>query len=173
MKVAVLGAGVIGVSTAHALSMLGHEVVVIDRQQSVAQETSFANGGQISATHTTPWAAPHVPFQAFKWMFQADAPLLIKPLRWDPALWRWGLRFLANCTSRHAASPLGVSPNAMARRTHPAGFAGCTSVARSADVRRPTGSPSNAAARARSNHGWIASGLSPDASRARCSAIAG
>ncbi len=104
MKVAVLGAGVIGVSTAHALSMLGHEVVVIDRQQSVAQETSFANGGQISATHTTPWAAPHVPFQAFKWMFQADAPLLIKPLRWDPALWRWGLRFLANCTSRHAAS---------------------------------------------------------------------
>ncbi len=103
MKVAVLGAGVIGVSTAHALSTLGHEVVVIDRQHAVAEETSFANGGQISAAHTTPWAAPHVPFQAFKWMFQADAPLLFKPLRWDPALWRWGLRFLANCTSRDVA----------------------------------------------------------------------
>lgn len=103
MKVAVLGAGVIGVSTAHALSMLGHDVVVIDRQQSVAEETSFANGGQISSAHTTPWAAPHVPFQAFKWMFQADAPLLFKPLRWDPALWRWSLRFLANCTNRRAA----------------------------------------------------------------------
>lgn len=103
MKVAVLGAGVIGVSTAHALSMLGHDVVVIDRQQSVAEETSFANGGQISSAHTIPWAAPHVPYQAFKWMFQADAPLLFKPLRWDPALWRWGLRFLANCTAQHAA----------------------------------------------------------------------
>lgn len=102
MKVAVLGAGVIGVSTAQALSELGHEVVVIDRQTAPAEETSFANGGQISATHTAPWAAPQMPFQAFKWMFQADAPLLFKPLRWDPALWRWGIRFLANCTSARA-----------------------------------------------------------------------
>lgn len=98
MKVAVLGAGVIGITTAHALHTAGHEVVVVDRQDAPAEETSFANGGQISAAHTTPWAAPHMPFQAFKWMFQADAPLLIKPLRWDPALWRWGLHFLANCT---------------------------------------------------------------------------
>ncbi len=99
MKVAVLGAGVIGVTTAQALAASGHEVVVLDRRDAPAQETSFANGGQISATHTSPWAAPHMPFQAFKWMFQADAPLLFKPLRWDPALWRWGLRFLANCTA--------------------------------------------------------------------------
>lgn len=102
MKVAVLGAGVIGVATAQALSALGHDVIVIDRQPDSAEETSFANGGQISAAHTIPWAAPHMPFQAFKWMFQADAPLLIKPLRWDPALWRWGLRFLSNCTSARA-----------------------------------------------------------------------
>lgn len=99
MKVAVLGAGVIGVATAQALSALGHEVIVIDRQPDAAEETSFANGGQISAAHTAPWAAPNIPFQAFKWMFQADAPLLFKPLRWDPALWRWGLRFLTNCTT--------------------------------------------------------------------------
>lgn len=103
MKVAVLGAGVIGVTTAQALSALGHDVVVIDRQPATAEETSFANGGQISAAHTLPWAAPHMPFQAFKWMFQADAPLLFKPLRWDPALWRWGLRFLSNCTTARAA----------------------------------------------------------------------
>lgn len=99
MKVAVLGAGIIGVTTAQALSAQGHDVVVVDRQAAPAEETSFANGGQISAAHTIPWAAPHMPFQAFKWMFQPDAPLLFKPLRWDPALWRWGLRFLANCTS--------------------------------------------------------------------------
>lgn len=103
MKVAVLGAGVVGVTTAQALAAAGHEVIVIDRQGAVAQETSFANGGQISATHTSPWAAPHMPFQAFRWMFQADAPMLVKPLRWDPALWRWGLRFLAHCTNTRYA----------------------------------------------------------------------
>jgi D-amino-acid dehydrogenase len=105
MKIAVLGAGITGVTTAQALAAAGHEVVVLDRQDAAAQETSFANGGQISAVHAAPWAAPYMPLQAFKWMFQADAPLLFKPLRWDPALWRWGLRFLANCTAaRHSAN---------------------------------------------------------------------
>lgn len=103
MKVVVLGAGVVGVATAQALSAAGHDVVVLDRQATPAEETSFANGGQISAAHTIPWAAPHMPFQAFKWMFQADAPMLFKPLRWDPALWRWGIKFLANCTSEREA----------------------------------------------------------------------
>ena len=99
MKVAVLGAGVIGVTTAQALAAAGHAVTVIDRQPAAAQETSFANGGQVSACHAAPWAAPHMPFRAIKMMFQADAPLRINPLRWDPALWRWCLGFLANCTS--------------------------------------------------------------------------
>jgi D-amino-acid dehydrogenase len=99
MRVAVLGAGVIGVTTAQALAGAGHQVTVIDRQPGVARETSFANGGQISACHAAPWAAPHMPFRSFKLMFQADAPLRINPLRWDPALWGWCLRFLANCTA--------------------------------------------------------------------------
>ncbi len=99
MKVVVLGAGVVGVSTAQALAAAGHEVMVIDRQNDAAQETSFANGGQISALHTAPWATPAMPFRAFKLMFQDDAPLRINPFRWDPALWGWCLRFLANCTS--------------------------------------------------------------------------
>ena len=100
MKVVVLGAGVVGVSTAQALAAAGHQVTVIDRQPEAAQETSFANGGQISAHHTTPWATPTIPFRAFKLMFQPDAPLRINPIRWDPALWGWCLRFLANCTPR-------------------------------------------------------------------------
>lgn len=98
MYVVVLGAGVIGTTTALALAEDGHKVTVIDRQPGPALETSFANGAQISACHAKPWAAPETPWQAFKWMWQPDAPFLFRPLRWDPPLWAWGLRFLANCT---------------------------------------------------------------------------
>ncbi len=98
MHVVVLGAGVVGTTTALALAEDGHQVTVIDRQPGPALETSFANGAQISACHTKPWASPGVPWQAMKWMLQPDAPLLFRPLRWDPPLWAWGLRFLRNCT---------------------------------------------------------------------------
>jgi D-amino-acid dehydrogenase len=101
MKVAVLGAGVVGTSTAYYLAEDGHDVVVLDRQKGPGLETSFANGGQISACHAKPWAAPSIPLQAFLWTFQADAPLLFKPWRFDPALWSWGLKFLRNCTREH------------------------------------------------------------------------
>ena len=55
MKVIVIGAGVVGTSTAWYLSQAGHEVTVIDRQPGAGQETSFANGGQISVSHAEPW----------------------------------------------------------------------------------------------------------------------
>ncbi len=96
MKIIVLGAGVIGVSTAYYLAKRGHEVAVIDRQSGPGLETSFANGGQISAGFAEPWATPGTPFQALKWLGRSDAPLLFR-LRADPALWSWSLRFLANC----------------------------------------------------------------------------
>ena len=96
MRVAVLGAGVVGVTAAWYLRRDGHEVVVVDRQPAAAQETSFANGGQISVSHSEPWANPHAPLQALKWMGREDAPLLFR-LRADPALWAWSLRFLAEC----------------------------------------------------------------------------
>lgn len=102
MHVAVLGAGVVGTTTALALAEDGHQVSVIDRQPGPALETSFANGAQISACHAKPWAGPGTPWQAFKWMWQPDAPLLFKPWRWDPPLWAWGMRFLANCTTPRA-----------------------------------------------------------------------
>lgn len=98
MKVVVLGAGVVGTATAYYLAEDGHDVVVLDRQAGAGLETSFANGGQISACHAKPWAGPGVPLQAFKWTFQPDAPLLFRPWRPDPALWSWGLKFLRNCT---------------------------------------------------------------------------
>ena len=98
MKVAVLGAGVIGVAAAWYLRQDGHEVTVLDRREGPGLETSFANGGQISASHALPWAGPGVPMQALKWMLREDAPLLFR-LRADPAQWSWGLKFLRECTA--------------------------------------------------------------------------
>jgi D-amino-acid dehydrogenase len=98
VKVVVLGAGVTGVATAWYLAEAGHEVTVIDRQPESGLETSFANGGQISACHAEPWANPAVLPKLLKWLGREDAPLVFRLWRWDPALWSWGLRFLTNCT---------------------------------------------------------------------------
>jgi len=95
----VLGAGVVGTATAYFLGQAKHKVIVLDRRNAPALEASFANGGQISASHASPWASPSAPWQAFKWLWKKDAPLLFRPFRWDPSLWLWGLKFLANCTS--------------------------------------------------------------------------
>lgn len=96
MRAIVLGAGVVGVSTAYALAKRGVEVTVFDRQPGPALETSYANGGQISACHVTPWATPNTPRQLAKWLGRPEAPLYMPLLRCDPALWRWGLLFLMN-----------------------------------------------------------------------------
>ncbi len=98
MKVLVLGAGVIGTSTAWYLAEQGHEVVVVERQKNAGLETSFANGGQISVSHSEPWANPDAPAKLLKWLPRDDAPLLFR-LKMDPAQWTWGLRFLYECTS--------------------------------------------------------------------------
>ncbi|GBG02245.1 D-amino acid dehydrogenase small subunit [Azospira sp. I13] len=97
MRVIVLGAGVVGVTSAWYLAQAGHEVTVVDRQPGAALETSFANGGQISVCHAEPWANPRTPFKALQWFGKEDAPLLFR-LRWDPALLAWSVRFLAQCT---------------------------------------------------------------------------
>jgi D-amino-acid dehydrogenase len=96
MKVVVLGAGVIGTTSAWYLSRAGHEVLVVDRQAAPALETSFANGGQISVSHSEPWANPTAPFNIFRWLGREDAPLLFRPHA-DAAQWSWGLRFLIEC----------------------------------------------------------------------------
>ncbi len=97
MNVLVLGAGVIGTTSAWYLRQSGHDVRVLERREAAGLETSFANGGQISADHAAPWARPDAPLQALKWMLREDAPLLFR-LRADPAQWRWALQFLRNCT---------------------------------------------------------------------------
>lgn len=103
VKVVVIGAGVVGTACAWYLAKDGHEVVVVERREAAGLETSFANGGQISPCHAEPWANPEVIPRVLKWLGRDDAPLLFRWKRWDPALWAWGLRFLANCTSARAA----------------------------------------------------------------------
>lgn len=102
MKVIVLGAGVVGTTTAYYLARAGAEVVVLERQSGPAQETSFANAGQVSPGYSTPWAAPGIPLKALKWLFQQHAPLSIRP---DGSLfqWRWMAAMLQNCTAQRYA----------------------------------------------------------------------
>ena len=102
MKVVVLGGGVIGVSTAWALLRQGADVTLVDRQADVAQETSFANAGQVSPGYSTPWAAPGIPLKALKWLFQTHAPLAIRP-DGTTFQWRWMAAMLANCSAKRYA----------------------------------------------------------------------
>ena len=96
MKIIVLGAGVIGVTSAWYLAQAGHEVTVLERQAEAGMETSFANGGQVSAGHAEPWARPAVIPKLLRWLGREDAPMLFRP-RADWAQWEWGLRFLREC----------------------------------------------------------------------------
>ena len=96
MRVTVLGAGIIGVSTAWHLLERGHEVTLVDRQADAAMETSFANAGQISVSYCEPWANREAPFKALKWLFDPEGPLKFRP-QLDVAQWTWGLQFLAQC----------------------------------------------------------------------------
>ena len=98
MRVIVLGSGVIGVASAYYLAEAGHEVVVLDRQEGPALETSFANAGEVSPGYASPWAAPGIPIKALKWLFMRHRPLFIWP-KPDPDMIRWGLRMLMNCTA--------------------------------------------------------------------------
>lgn len=112
MKVIVLGAGVVGITSAWYLRQAGHAVTVVDRQYVPGLETSFANGGQISVSHAEPWANPHAVSQIVRWLGREDAPLLFR-LRADAAQWRWGLRFLLEClpwrTRRNIAAILRLA----------------------------------------------------------------
>lgn len=96
MNILVLGAGIIGISTAWHLLERGHTVTVVDRQSDAALETSFANAAQISVSYCEPWANRAAPWKALKWMFDPEAPLLLRP-RMDPAQWRRCLEFLGQC----------------------------------------------------------------------------
>jgi D-amino-acid dehydrogenase len=106
MKVIVLGAGLLGVTSAYFLRQQGHDVTVIDRQATPAAETSFANGGQISVSHAEPWANPSAPLKVLRWLGHEDAPLLFR-IRADMRQWLWGLQFLRECTPARTRYNIG------------------------------------------------------------------
>jgi D-amino-acid dehydrogenase len=98
MKICVLGAGVVGLTTAYCLVKKGFQVTVIDRQPGVALETSFANAGQISPGYSAPWAAPGIPLKAIKWLMQKHAPLRVSA---EPEIKKisWMVKMLGQCNN--------------------------------------------------------------------------
>ena len=92
MRIAVIGAGIVGVTSAYELAVDGHEVTVFERHAGVASETSFANAGVIAPGYVTPWAAPGMPLKVLRHLFGTHAPVrfggadVLARLPW---MWRW------------------------------------------------------------------------------------
>ena len=98
MDVLVLGAGIIGLTTAYFLNKEGFEVTVVDRNNDVALETSFANGAQLSYSYVAPLAGPGVMSHVPKWLLDRNSPLRFRPSL-DPATLCWNVRFMKACTA--------------------------------------------------------------------------
>ena len=101
MRVVVLGAGVIGATTAWALARDGHDVTVLDREAEPASATSYANAGLVAPGHAFSWASPAAPGILLRSLFSPDQALRLKPAA-DPRLWLWLARFLRQCTAARA-----------------------------------------------------------------------
>lgn len=101
MKVVVLGAGVVGVSTAYYLAEDGHEVTVIDRNEQAACETSYGNAGLVTPGDSYAWASPAALKMVVKSLYRRDLGIKMTP-RLDPRLWSWSWKFLFECTNERA-----------------------------------------------------------------------
>ena len=101
MRVVVIGAGVVGLTTAYELYKDGHEVTVVERHDDPAEETSFGNAGLIAPGHSYTWASPRAPRILAKSLFRRDQALRFSPSL-DPDLYRWSLKFLRQCTAERA-----------------------------------------------------------------------
>ena len=99
MRIAVLGAGVIGVTTAYELARDGHDVTVIERLPEAAGFTSFANAGLVSPGHAYTWASPKAPRVLLRSLYDQSASLRFRPSL-DLQMWWWTWAFLKNCTDR-------------------------------------------------------------------------
>ncbi|MGI9484385.1 MAG: D-amino acid dehydrogenase [Geminicoccaceae bacterium] len=101
MRILIMGAGLAGVTAAFELMEDGHDITVIDRQPGPARETSFANAGLVAPGHAFAWGSPRAPKILLKSLFKKGQPLRYR-LRFDPAMWRWSLKFLRECTAEKA-----------------------------------------------------------------------
>ncbi|MGE8676466.1 MAG: D-amino acid dehydrogenase [Achromobacter kerstersii] len=87
-RIAIIGAGITGVTSAYALSKLGYDITVYDRQRYPAMETSYANGGQLSASNAEVWNSTATILKGLRWMLRKNAPLLLNPkFSWHKYSW--------------------------------------------------------------------------------------
>jgi D-amino-acid dehydrogenase len=100
MRVIVIGSGLLGVSTAWALSERGVGVTVIDRSEGPARETSFANGALLTPSMADPWNSPGVFWKLMRWLGRENSPMLLRPSA-VPSLIGWGLKFIRYSSPRH------------------------------------------------------------------------
>jgi D-amino-acid dehydrogenase len=101
MRVLVMGGGIVGVTTAYQLVQDGHEVVLLERREGPALETSWGNAGMIAPGHSFAWSSPQAPMILLKSLFAKDQALRFRPSA-DPRLWSWSLLFLRQCTEERA-----------------------------------------------------------------------
>ena len=99
MKVIVLGAGVVGVTTAYFLARSGHEVMVLEKNSASAMGCSYANGGQLSYSHIEPWASKNSLKTIIKAAFLSPSFLSISDFA-NPKFWRWSFDFVKNSKSK-------------------------------------------------------------------------
>ncbi len=97
MKIAVLGAGLAGVTTAYFLARDGHEVVVLDREARIAAAASRANGGIVGTSRAFPWPSPQMRTAALRALYRNDQAVRLR-FQFDPHFWAWGLKFLSACS---------------------------------------------------------------------------
>lgn len=114
--ITIIGSGITGVTTAYALAGRGYSVTVIDRQRYPAMETSFANGGQLSASNAEVWNNPGTIIKGLRWMLRGDAPLLLNP---SPSLhkYTWLAEFIGQIR-HHRRNTIETTRLAIAARRH-------------------------------------------------------
>ena len=114
--IAVVGAGISGVTTAYSLLKRGYSVTVLDRNRYAAMMTSFANGGQISASNSEVWTQFSTIVKGIRWMLKRDAPLLINP-KPDWHKYSWMAEFIGNIPN-YEANTIETTRLAIAARGH-------------------------------------------------------
>ncbi|MCR8551102.1 D-amino acid dehydrogenase [Salipiger sp. P9] len=101
MKIAILGGGVVGVTAAYELWKDGHDITLIEKNDSVGTETSWGNAGMVAPGHSFTWSSPAAPMILLKSLLLPNQALRFRPSL-DPQLWSWSLKFLRECTKSHS-----------------------------------------------------------------------